>query len=260
MTDLKENIHNGAKPVGTFVWDYSAPAVPMTLLQAGMDFVVLDNEHGHFSYETLLCMIQLAHSCGGDALVRAPGLTREAVQRYCDLGCDGLVFPMISTPRQASEAVRLSHYPPLGEKGMAFGKGNMRYRADGDGQSFIRQINQRLLLLCQIETVEGVANVEKILAVPGVDGVFIGPLDLSSAMNRLQQFEDAEFLETVARVMKAAKLAGKIVCSYAGDEKFAAFCRAHGCDMIVWKTESSLLFEAAGQAKKMLTEVMRIPG
>lgn len=252
MRNLKAQIKAGQKPIGTFVWDYNSPIVCKSLIQAGFDFLLLDQEHGCFGYETVQLMIELAHSAGGEALVRVPMIVREGIQRYCDMGADGIVVPMVDTPEQAQAVVALAHYAPLGRKGMAFGKGNMEYVADGDWNTFVQKSLRDLTILVQAETPQSVQNAKQILAVDGIDGIMIGPLDLSASMGKLGQFEDPDFLAAVEHVLKACKRAGKIACVFAGNERFAERCYGWGCDMVIWSTESSLLYGAAKAAKETI--------
>jgi len=245
MRDIKEAIKNGVKPVGTFIWDLPAAVLPKVFANAGYDYVILDNEHGCFSYETLLNMVQIARGSDIVALIRVPKIDRECIQRYWDMGADGIIVPMVNTAEQAAEAVALSKYAPMGRRGLAFQKGNMDYHVDGDPVAYMKYSNEKGLILVQCETVESAKNIDSILAVNGVDGIFFGPLDMSGDMGKFGRYGDAVFKDTASRVMKAARAAGKIAAAFVGDLDSAADRLREGANMLAWGTETAMLFNAA---------------
>jgi 4-hydroxy-2-oxoheptanedioate aldolase len=257
MRDLKAAVAAGKKPVGTFIWDFGVSFLPKIFKNAGYDYVILDNEHGCFSYETLLDAIHIARGCDIAALVRVPKIDRECVQRYWDMGADGIVVPMVNTPEQAREVVRLSKYAPMGERGLAFYKGNMDFNMDADPRAYMKESNEKGFILVQCETVRGLENIDAIAAVQGVDGIFFGPLDFSGDMGLFGDYQNPSFKEAAAKVIKAARAAGKIAAAFVGDMAQAGDRLSDGANFLTYGTESAMLYQAA---KGALREIQGLSG
>ncbi|MGB6102635.1 MAG: aldolase/citrate lyase family protein [Pusillimonas sp.] len=145
--------------------------------RAGFDWVLLDMEHGCGNYSDLLHQMQAlsASTCG--PIVRVPAMEASVFKHVLDMGPSGLMIPNVSTAEMARHAVSISRIPPLGVRGSA-----QTTRASGYGfgyDEYVRDANDGLLIVAQIESREGVTNAEEIAAVDGIDVLFVGPLDLS---------------------------------------------------------------------------------
>lgn len=140
---------------------------------SGVDYAVVDMQHGLTGYSDLVSMLQGIGLAGAVPMVRIPFGDYGIAQRALDAGALGLIFPMINTVALAKEAVRSCRYPPLGER--SYGPIRARLHIDIDTE----WVNQQILCLVQIETKEAMDNLDGILAVPGIDGVYVGPADLA---------------------------------------------------------------------------------
>jgi 4-hydroxy-2-oxoheptanedioate aldolase len=143
--------------------------------QVGFDFLLLDTQHGGVTWDNMLTVLQGMAASASTALVRVGWNSPELIMRALDLGAGGVVVPMVSTPQQAAEAAAATRYPPSGNR--SFGplrRGATPARANAD-----------VLCLPMIETVDGLANLEAIVATEGVDGVFVGPMDLALSLGHL---------------------------------------------------------------------------
>lgn len=168
---------------------------------AGYDFAVVDAEHTPMSLETTANMLR-----GGDGeietLVRVPDGDPTTLKRTLDLDPDGILVPMVETAAQAEEIVEASRYPPTGTRGIGPGRSTeytmslTEHLAEGD-DSFVRHV--------QLESRRAVENAADIAAVDGVDGIFVGPLDLSLSMDCFGQWDEPEFLDAVESVLSAAR-------------------------------------------------------
>ena len=205
MGSLRETIDAGVT-IGTWLQIGSSQTAEI-MGQAGFDWVILDTQHGGMSEATLLPLLQALSTTGTPALVRVNWLDPALIMRAGDLGADGVVIPMVNTPEDAELAVRSIRYPPRGMRSF----GPLR-------NYFIGGEAKQALCLCMIETVEALANVEKIAAVPGLDGLLVGPADLALSMGL--EFAGPmrpEVLDAIGRVASACKQNGLIAASVAMD-------------------------------------------
>ena len=195
---LKDALRESKPLVGTLV-TIASPEVAEVLVLAGFDWLFIDLEHGSLSVQDAQRAIQ-AVAGGCYTVVRVADGTAENVKRVLDIGCDGIIAPHVNSAEEARRIVALSKYPPLGERSVGLG------RAQGYGLTFgdyISSANERIAVIVQVEHQDAVANVHKILAVPGVDAVFVGPYDLSGSMGILGQVSDARVLEAIENVRAA---------------------------------------------------------
>ena len=192
--------------VGTFLNLGSSVSVEIAA-RSGLDWVLIDREHGVGGQDSLIHQLQAASAGGAPAIVRIPWNNPEHFKRVLDLGAAGIMVPYVSSAREAEQAVAAMRFPPRGVRGVA--KLN---RGSGFGQDFeeyFAQAHERLLTVVQIETVAAVEAIDAIAATDGVDVLFVGPLDLSVSLGIPQEFDHPRFKEAKAEVAAAAEKAGK---------------------------------------------------
>lgn len=217
-------------------------AVSFILARSGVDWLVLDAEHGMFSPDAIRACLDAAQPTGIPTLVRVPANDVTAIKTILDLGPDGVVIPMVNTPEDAEAAVAACRYPPQGRRG--FGAG----RAAGYGLDYARYAaiaNRSLAIILQIEHIEAVANVDAIAQVPGITGLFIGPTDLSASMDLLGQTDHPRVQQAISDVLKAGAKARVPVGSFCGSEAEAVDRIAHGARFVAWTNDLGLLATAA---------------
>ncbi|KAK7310111.1 hypothetical protein RJT34_07388 [Clitoria ternatea] len=180
--NLKARLRNGETLYGLFLLSFS-PTLAEIAGHAGYDFVVVDMEHGHGGIsDALHCLHALAAS-GTAAILRVPETTATWAKKALDLGPQGIMFPMIDSPEWAHKAVSYCRFPPSGLRGTAHPV--VRASKYGIDEGYIGNYLDELLIMCQVESEEGVGNVGEIAAVDGVDCVQMGPLDLSASLGYL---------------------------------------------------------------------------
>jgi 4-hydroxy-2-oxoheptanedioate aldolase len=201
MTTLREML-KGNVTIGTWLQIGSSQTAEI-MGQVGLDWVILDTQHGGMSEPDLLPMLQALSSTGTPALVRVNWLDPALIMRAGDLGADGVIIPMVNTPEDAELAVRSIRYPPRGMRSF----GPLRnYFIGGDAKE--------ALCFCMIETVEALANVDRIAAVPGLDGLLVGPADLALSMGlEFAGPMKEEVLDAIERVASACHKHGLIAAS-----------------------------------------------
>lgn len=168
----------GTKPLFGIFTGMASPAIVEMCGHAGFDFVVLDNEHGPAGLETTEHLIRAARCVNIIPVVR----TLEAdILRVLDIGASAIQVPQVNTAEQARRIVAAAKYPPLGGRGAAFSPRAAGYGFFG-GQAHAKMSNEGTSVILMTETEEALANLDEILAVPGIDALFIGPNDLSFSM------------------------------------------------------------------------------
>lgn len=213
---------------------------------AGFDWLLLDGEHTPNDLLNLLQQAQvIAGYPGVQTVARLPmghGYVGQAlIKQYLDVGIQTLLVPMVETAEQARELVRCLRYPPEGIRGMA------ATRASGWGRNanYAREANREVCLLVQAETQEGIRNLDAIAAVDGVDGVFIGPSDLSAAFGHVGDPWHPEMQDIIADAFRRIQKAGKAVGILTLDEALARKHVEMGATFIAVGTDSNLMVKSS---------------
>jgi 4-hydroxy-2-oxoheptanedioate aldolase len=209
----------------------------------GYDFLILDAEHGVFSEPDYLHTLQVLAATDVLALVRLAGHDPQAAGRYLALGADGIVVPHVATAEQARILARAMDYPPTGNRGLgALVHRATRYGTDLDAHLKAPRAGVCLLLI--IESALGVANVEDIVAVEGVDGVFIGPSNLTADLGSVRDYAQPAYAPALARIEQAAAARGKVfgTAPHPGLPLEALIARGHR--LLILGTDLPLIREA----------------
>ena len=238
---LKEKLAQGKQPLGTFVGTAS-PAVVECLGCAGLDFVILDNEHSPVEAETTAAMVRAAELRNVTPLARVREISRPAILKLLDVGVQGLIVPDVRSTEDVRRVVDYAKYAPVGRRGFC------PSRKDGWGTDprcgvldTMAHFNQETLVIPQCETAEALSDIETIAAMDGVDGIFIGPFDLSISMGMPGDFENPQFRAALARILSACRAAGKPCLIFAGDGAGAAVRFAQGYDAVAMGLDATLL-------------------
>lgn len=202
---LKAKLKANELTLGSWV-TIGHPSVVEIMAQAGFEWLTVDLEHSPISFETAQALITVIQANGMQALVRVGKNDEVIIKRTMDSGADGVIVPMVKTAAEAEEAVSYVKYPPKGKRGV----GLARAQKYGTGfEEYKQWLDSEAVLIAQIEHVESVRNIDSILAVDGVDGVIIGPYDLSGSMGRPGDFAHPDMKEAITAVEKACVKAGK---------------------------------------------------
>ena len=238
---LKEKLAQGKQPLGTFVGTAS-PAVVECLGCAGLDFVILDNEHSPVEAETTAAMVRAAELRNVTPLARVREISRPAILKLLDVGVQGLIIPDVRGTEDVRRVVDYAKYAPVGRRGFC------PSRKDGWGTDpqcgvldTMAHFNQETLVIPQCETAEALSDIETIAAMDGVDGIFIGPFDLSISMGMPGDFENPQFKAALERILAACHAAGKPCLIFAGDGAGAAVRFAKGYDAVAMGLDATLL-------------------
>ena len=186
---------------------------------SGFDWLLIDGEHGPYQLRTMLAALQAVAPYPAQAVVRVPSHDPALIKQVLDIGASTLLVPMVDTPEQARELVRATRYPPAGIRGV----GSILARASrwGDWDDYLHAANDRQCLLVQVESAEAVRNAAQIAGVEGVDGVFIGPVDLAASMGRIGQPGHPEVVAAIGHAIEAIVSAGKAAGIFCPDREQA---------------------------------------
>ncbi len=196
----------GRRPtLGTWI-QIGHPAVAEVLAGVGFDWIAADMEHTDIDNATFAALARGLHGRGVAPLARVRENDTLAIRQVLDLGAQGVIVPLVHTAADAERAVQAAKYPPRGVRGYCFSRMNDWGRAF---DSYAAEANDTIAVVVMIESGQGVENIDAILAVDGVDGVFIGPYDLSGSYGVPGQTAHARVEAGCRRVLDACKAAGK---------------------------------------------------
>lgn len=242
------------------IWAAGRPAIngwlsignPFTaeiMAAQGYDTITIDMQHGALDYSAALPMLQAMRASGVVPMARVPWREPGIIMKALDAGAMGIICPMINSGEEAAEFVSYMRYPPLGQR--SFGPTRAAVAYGGYGVA----ANDQVLALAMIETQAGVDNLEAIAATPGLDGIYIGPADLTLGTQggRLPPGFDREEPEMVAliqRILAACKQNGIRACLHCGTPSYAAKAIGWGFDLTTVSGDSRLLAMAAAASVK----------
>ena len=229
-----------------------APAI-LEAVHKDWDWFFIDGQHGQLSYDTLLHIVRTADSVRTPSLVRVRDHSMGSIGPVLDMDCTGIIVPMVNTAEQARQVVDRSKFPPRGSRSLA----NHRI-FDIPGQE-PKTGTEDGLLIVQIETEEAADNVEAIAQTPGVDGIFLGPVDLrmSLGLSRDTPLTEPTLAERLTEIAEAARAAGIIAsCWGSTDPHVTAMLADLGYSLIAVVTDTALLAAASAALSQDLRNAL----
>lgn len=239
---VKELLRQGQPALGHWL-SLPSPGIAELMSGFGMDWLVIDTEHGPAEWETVENMARAMKGTQVVPLVRVVANDPALIKKAFDRGAFGVVIPLVNTAEQGAAAVMASRFPPEGIRGVAGSRAN-RYGADL--VEYVREWNREVLVVCQLETAQAVENAEAIAAVSGIDVLFIGPNDLSANLGILRQFQRVEFTQAVDRILKAAQRHSKVAGIMTGSAEETLTRLGQGFRFISTASDTRLLAGAVG--------------
>ncbi|KAI3453329.1 hypothetical protein Pfo_009992 [Paulownia fortunei] len=202
---LKSRLKNGETLYGIFLLTFS-PTIAEIAGLAGYDFAVVDMEHGHGGISAALPCLHALAATNTAAILRLPESSATWAKKALDLGPQGIMFPMIDGPKSARKAVSYCRFPPNGVRGSAHTI--VRASDYGINEGYLSNYEEELLIMCQVESEEGVKKIDEISGVDGVDCIQMGPLDLSASMGYLWDPGNKKVREVLRGAEKAVLKGG----------------------------------------------------
>ncbi len=248
---IRQRVLAGETVVGAMIFEFFAPGLPQVLKSAGCEFALFDMEHAGLGFETLKMLAAGCRGIGIEPLVRVPRSEYHFMARALDVGAFGVMVPMVESAAEATRIAEATHYPPQGRRGAAFGVAQDDY-SGGEVKAKVAALNARTLVIAQIESERGLAEVEAIAATPGIDVLWLGHFDLTNFLGIPGEFESPKYLDAVRAIVAAARRHGKGLGFMAADAAWAKRYRELGFNMIAAGLDSSLLQSAIRDTLKAL--------
>jgi len=247
---VRAKLKRGESVYGMIVTEFDSPAIPVILAEAGLDFFILDMEHGAYTLTSALHLLQTARLANITPLVRVPDGLYHVIAPALDAGAQGIIVPRVETREVAERSVAAMRYPPLGARGVYGGKANNDYQPV-KLMEYTRHANENILAMIQIESKTAVERADELLATPGLDGVLIGPWDLASSLG--VDPGDAQVEAMVQRALDAAQRR-KVACGiHLGDPAAVRRWQSRGMTFLSCMGDLEMLRNSA----RALNEALR---
>lgn len=239
---FKRAIKEGKAQIGLWVAMADAGCAEVCA-GAGFDWLLLDGEHAPNDLRSLLAQLRAVAPYDSHPIVRLPVGETNLIKQVLEIGAQTLLIPMVETAEQAAHLVAAMQYPPHGIRGVgaALGRSGRWTRIP----NYLKEAGEQLCLLVQIETQRGVENLKSIATVPGVDGVFIGPADLSASMGHLGDMAHPDVLATIDRCIGEILAAKKAPGFLMFDERLVQRYLDLGCTFVAVGADAVLLAQSA---------------
>ncbi|MCV9967828.1 aldolase/citrate lyase family protein [Pararhizobium sp. BT-229] len=222
----------------------------------GYDSVSIDVQHGALDYGSVLPMFQAMRASGVVPMARVPWLEPGIIMKVLDAGAYGVICPMVNTAEQATEFISYMRYPPHGQR--SFGPTRVSFAA---GANYAGEANDEILAFAMVETKQAMANLDAIAATPGLDGIYVGPADLTFSLmdgTLAPGFdrEEPEMIDALHRIVAACKSNGIRAALHCGTADYAARAIGWGFDMTTVSGDSRLLAAAAAASVGRFRELV----
>ena len=247
MKSFKKRLAGGEILLGTIV-SLPSPEIAEILAGLGFDWLFIDAEHGAMDSSDVQRILQAA-GAGCPALVRVPLNDEIWIKKALDSGAQGVIVPQVNSASEAARAVSFAKYPPMGGRSVGIS------RAHGYGgrfQEYVRQANRETLVIVQAEHADAVNNIDAMLDVQGIDGVFVGPYDLSASMGKPGAVDDPEVAGAIDRIRQAARRARMPLGIFGADEGSVSSRIRSGFSLICVASDTLLLRRAAAETLERL--------
>jgi 4-hydroxy-2-oxoheptanedioate aldolase len=224
----------------------ASPLAAETVAREGFGATVLDAQHGLWDTASLIAGIGALHHAGASAIVRVPLNDFASVSRALDWGAEAIIAPMINTGADARQFAAVAKFPPMGERSWGPQRA-MTLQGRTVTTDYLREANEQTLTLAMIETTAAIDNMDAIAGTTGIDALFVGPYDLSTALSagRAQDVTAPEVERAIDRICAAAKEAGKIAGIYCRDAARALAMAKRGFQFITVGTDFGVLRDGA---------------
>ena len=243
--NLKQKIHAG----DTLFTAWSLIPDPLTvgtLASTAFDVVTLDMQHGGHSDESILRCIGPVIQNGAHPVVRVPVGRFDMASRALDFGAEAVIAPMINSLEDAKAFADFMKFPPLGQRSWGPGRA-MAFHGHSEAQGYFKAANSETLAIAMIETREAALIIDEILALPGIDGIFVGPADYSIAFSDGREVnpKNPDMTDTLRDFASRAKKAGKFAASFGMDANHARFLASIGYQLIAISTDGGCMTAGA---------------
>lgn len=251
VNTLKKRLATGEFTAGCWL-GIPDPTVAEIAAGAGFDWLLIDHEHAPFELSDIGSHLRTLAPYPVTAVVRPVNADPALLKKLLEIGAQTFVIPMIDTPAQAQSCVDSLYYPPQGSRGV--GTSLARAARWNQVEGYVHSANDELCLFVQAETTTALANLEAILAVEGVHGVFLGPSDLCASMGLIGQAGHPTVIDAVEKAIQTICAAGKIAGVLALDDTTITRYRRAGATFVGVGVDTLLLGNALRQRAKAFSD------
>lgn len=237
---LRQRALAGETVLGAMVFEFFTPGIAQVMKHAGCEYIIYDMEHAGLSIESLKVQASHCRGIGVAPMVRVPNGEYHFLARALDVGAHGVMVPMVNSVEQAEAIAEATHYPPKGRRGAAFSFAHDDYEP-GSPAAKMKAADARNLVIAQIETERGLAAVEGIAAVDGIDCLWLGHFDLTNFLGIPGQFDHPTYVAALDRIVAAGRKHKKALGVMAADPAWAKHYRSLGFNMVATGTDHGLL-------------------
>lgn len=237
---------------GTMLSEICFSNFPIIAKKNGLNFIIVDNEHGYFDYSDIAQLTVKSKLVGLDMIVRIGNSDRGHITKLADMGVTGFLLPMTNTPEDIEKVIKYAKYPPTGKRGVSTTRAHTLY-SPPPLDEYMEEANRKIKIYAQTETAEGIKNLDKILALEEVDGVFIGPNDLSVDLNCVG--DKRAIIKIIEQIAGIANDANKPFGIITGDKSLIDASINNNVSMISVGSELNMLINGCKQIKKIKEEI-----
>lgn len=239
---VRRRLDAGEVVLGTMVTEFATPAVARLTAAAGAEFTLFDLEHTGYGIERMRTVLAAAAGAATVPFLRVPEAAYDLIARGLDLGALGVMVPAVESAEEARLVADSARYPPVGRRG--FGLLMRDVWEPGGVPATLEKANAETLVLVQIETAAGLAAVDEIAAVDGIDILWIGHFDLTASLGIAGDFASPRYREAVDRVLAAGAAAGKPVGMVCGSVEEGAALVERGFRILAYSIDIYLYEDA----------------
>ena len=242
---LKERQRAGETVLGTWCLTPS-PHVANIIAAAGLDFIIIDMEHGSMDLETAGLMVMAAEAENCSPVIRVPRNEESDILRVLETGAAGVVVPHIGSVAERQAVVKAAKYPPVGERGFSpYPRAGMYHSTPNHTQ----MQNEKTLVVVIVEGLEAIENIDKIAADPNIDVVYIGTYDLSAALGIAGQVGHKKVLDLLAKSVEKVRKTGRAAGCMAHSPEEAAAMRKMGIQFLLYGVDTAVLYDGYRQIR-----------
>lgn len=253
-TSIRHKIAQRGNAIGTLV-SLPSPSLTELLSKSGLDWLFIDMEHAPLSFSDVQAMIQaMAPSC--QAYIRLPEASEYFVKQALDTGCDGIIVPMVNDAATARAVVNWAMYPPLGARSVGYGRSTLFGARLVDS---LRGHNTSFSVFVQIEHKLAVERLDEIANVDGLDGLFVGPFDLSGSFGKPGEISAPEVQAAMTKVVTVANNRDLIAGIFAANDQSAMEATARGFSFLAVDADLPRIARSCAETKARLQPASHAP-
>ena len=257
MSTIKEKLKAGKTVFGIF-YKLNSPVATEMIGWAGLDFIVVDCEHGPISYESAENIVRVAESADLSTVIRVPAVKEEHILHALDSGAEGVQIPDLTSVEQCKEAVKATKFAPLGTRGLSRGTRNAKFGFWNEKEKpYVEAANEKSLVVVHIENKEMADHIEEICQIPEIDVVFVGPADMSQSLGIPGQSKDPRVVSIACKVIETAAKYGKAGGINVTNLQDLQMYMSHGARYIMYGSDTGIFAKGLKAMKAQIAEYQK---